>query len=67
MKPRITFTGNATPFILEALGKSIDKNGFVIDAMTKDFILDADGKKFKSNEMIGVHKNKFITNVFQLW
>jgi len=62
---KILFTEGTTPFILEALGKSIDDKGFVVD-VNKKFVMDADDKKFKAKNLIGVVNKKFITNVFQL-
>lgn len=63
---KIIFTHRAIPFILDALGKSIDQEGYVIDE-NKDRVLDADGKVFKANQLIGVVKDKWITNTFQLF
>ena len=65
-KPKITFSKSAVPFILEALKKSINKSGFVVDEKTGKYTLDADGKRFKADQFIGTAKKKFITNVFQL-
>lgn len=62
---KILFDNGTTPFILGALGKSIDDKGFVVDA-NKNFVMDADDKKFKAKNLIGVVNKKFITNIFQL-
>ncbi len=67
MKPKITFTKDTTPLILEALKKSIDKNGYVIDAETKKFVKDAEGKKFKSNELVGIVEDKYYTSLHQIY
>ena len=53
MRTKILFTEGALPFILEALGNSIDKNGFVVDKNNK-FVQDADGKRFKAKKLIGI-------------
>lgn len=65
MKTKILFNKKTVPFILEALGNSIDEKGFVIDSK-KQFVLDADDKKFKSSKLIGIIDKKYITSVFQL-
>ena len=65
MKTKLLFTKRTTPFILKALGKSIDKKGFVIDAKTKEYVLDIDGKPFKAKKLIGIVDKQFITNFFQ--
>ena len=66
MKAKILFDKKSVHFILEAIGNDTDKNGFVIDAKTKQFTLDADGNKFKADKMIGVVNRKYITSIFQL-
>ena len=67
LKPKIIFKGKkAVKFVLEALEKSINKSGFVVDADTGRYTLDADGKRFKASQFIGTAKKKFITDVFQL-
>lgn len=69
MKAKIIYSKEATPFILEAFGNSINKDGFIIDSKTNDFIFDADGNKFKSEKLIGVFNHngtKYITNTFQM-
>ena len=66
MKPRILFDKKSLPFILKAIGKSIDKNGYIIDKKTKEIILDIDGNKVKANKLIGIYKDKWITKSFQI-
>lgn len=63
---KIIFTDRTTPFILDALGKSCDSEGYVIDE-NKNRVLDADGKEFKAEALIGIVKDKWITNSFQLF
>ena len=41
-KFEITFTDSASILVLEALGKSIDEEGFIINSITKD---DLDGRE----------------------
>ncbi len=64
---KILFTEDALPSILEALGKTTDKKGYVIDSKSKDFVLDADGNKFKAKNLIGIVKKKWITNLSQIF
>lgn len=65
-KPKLIFTERALPFILEALGKTTDAKGFVIDEKTKEFVLDYYGHKFKPKELMGIFDKHWITSVFQL-
>jgi hypothetical protein len=65
MKTKILFNKKSIPFILEALGNSINDKGFVVDGKN-NYVLDADDKKFKSTKLIGVINKKYITNIFQL-
>ncbi len=65
MKTKILFTEASAPFILEALGNTIDDNGFVKDNENK-FVMDADNKKFKAKKIIGIIDKKYITSIFQL-
>lgn len=66
IKPKLLFTESALPLVLEALGKTTDAKGFVIDEKTKEFVLDYWGHKFKSKELMGIFGKNWITSVFQL-
>lgn len=66
MKPQIIFDKSSIPFILEALGKTTDNEGFVIEIRSRKFVLDIDGKKFKSNKFIGIIGQQWITNFCQI-
>lgn len=66
METKLLFTGRSLPMILDAFDKSTDDQGYVIDRYKKR-ILDADGKEFKANDLIGIVKDKWITNTFQLF
>ena len=61
MKAKLLFTERALPLILEALGKSIDKNNFVIDIKTKKFQTNVFGEKFKPHQLAGILNNNLIT------
>jgi hypothetical protein len=51
MKPKITFTESALPFILEALGMSIDNGGYVTAP---------DGQRVHYKKIKGFQKDKGI-------
>lgn len=61
-KTKIIFTESAMPFILEAIGKSINDKGFLIDSKTKELTLDKHGKKIKANKIISISKDNIVTN-----
>jgi len=65
-KTKIIFTERALPFVLEAIGKSINDKGFLIDSNTKELTLDKDGKKIKAKKIIAISKDKFVTNFCDL-
>ena len=64
---KILYDKEALPFILEALDKKIDSNGWVIVSDTKKFVLDADGKPFQAKDLMGMMNGKFITDEIQLF
>ncbi len=61
-KTKIIFNEGSLPFILEAIGKSINDKGFLIDSNTKELTLNKDGKKIKAKKIIAISKDNFITN-----
>jgi len=63
---KILFTESTIPFILEAIGKEIDRDGYVVDTETKEYEYDIDGKSFKAKKLIGIVGKKYITNICQL-
>ena len=65
-EPKLTFTKDAIPFLLSALKMTTDSKGYVIDAKSKEFVLDFDGNKFKSGKLIGIVGKQFITNSCQI-
>jgi hypothetical protein len=65
-KSKIIFTPRSLPFILEAIGNGIDKDGFIIDAKSSRFTLDPDGKKIKYKNLIGIIGKQFITRMSQI-
>lgn len=66
MKPKLTFTERAMPFILEAIGKEINDNDIVIDSKTKIPVSDVDGNFVRASNLLGIVGSHFITNADQL-
>lgn len=68
MKPKLIFDKQGAKFILEALGRTVDKKGYVMNGKKRQ--LDANKKEFKVGEFMGVvkHRNRplFFTSGFQL-
>lgn len=60
-KPKMMFTENAIWFILSALNKELDANGYVICKFSNEKILDVHGFPFKAKEVIGIMRNDWIT------
>lgn len=65
-KMKISFDNKSADFILEATGNKIDSNGFVVNANTKEYVLDADNNKFKAKNLIGILNKKYITKESQI-
>lgn len=65
-KSKLIFTEESIWAILEALDKAVNEHGFVIDKTTKEFALDAEGKKFKPKQIVAISKDEWCTNVFQM-
>jgi hypothetical protein len=64
-KTKIIFDDKSILFVLEALGKTTDKNGYVIDVKTRKVALDVDGNKFKPKDIVAMTKGNWITSIFQ--
>ena len=56
MLQTITFDKSATSFILEAFGKTVDKNGFLIEKETRDYVLSRHGEHIQVSEFGGIAK-----------
>ena len=63
MKPKLLFSNNAIPLVLEAFGKKIDSSGTIVESSTNEPILTSDGETIKSWEFGGIHpKLGFLKN-----
>lgn len=56
--PTITFDKTATEFILNALGYTKDKKGYIIDAKTKSRVRTFSNEEIKMSEFGGIGKGK---------
>lgn len=59
-KPKLLFTERSLHLILEAFGKSINEDGFIIDSTTKELIETPDGDTIKHTEFGGMKKGSEI-------
>lgn len=68
MKPKIIFTKDTIHYILEALELGVyPVTGYVYDLKTNLLCTDMDGNAFVPEDIIGIFKDKFITNHLQLF
>lgn len=58
--PRILFTESAIPLILEAFGKEVDENGFVVDSETKEPIHTNEDVMLEASRFGGLKKGSEI-------
>ena len=58
--PKLLFTDKALPLILEAFGKSINENGLIIEADTKQPVLTPEGEEIESKHFGGIMKGSEI-------
>lgn len=66
-KQKLIFDKGSIPLVLEALGCAIDKEGYVINAKTKNYCLDVWGDPFLAKDFKGAVKNKgFFSKDVQL-
>lgn len=61
MKQKIIFNKSTVQFILQALNKTVDGDGYVIDVNSRKHVLDMDGKKFKPKKLKGISKDCWMT------
>jgi len=60
MKPTLSFTEKALPLILEAFGKSINKDGIIIETKTGEPVLTPDGEEIEAAHFGGMKKGSEI-------
>jgi hypothetical protein len=60
MNLRITFDESARAFVLDAFGKTISKDGFVVDKTTGQRVVTPRGEEIKADEFAGVRKGSAI-------
>jgi len=53
---KLQFTDRALPLVMEALGLSIDSNGYVIKIESGEHVLDADGEIVLASTIEGFEK-----------
>jgi len=56
----VSFDGTSKEFILRALGKSVDSEGFIIETATHKKVLTPDGEPLHIDEFGGVRKGSEI-------
>lgn len=66
-KSKIMFNKNTVNFVLEALGKGVNKDGYVVKNKTNRRVRDYDGYHFKPTDLIGIYKQHYITSDAQLY
>jgi hypothetical protein len=58
--PKLLFTEGALPLILEAFGKSIDSDGFIIETASGEHALTPDGEIIEGTKFGGIKKGSEI-------
>ena len=61
---KLLFDESATEFVLEAFGKGIDKEGYLIDTKTNQRVLTPDGEQILKEDFGGIAKNKSGVTIF---
>lgn len=62
----LVYDEKGVDFILEAIGCSVDNEGYVINAESKNRMVDYEGCIFKKDEIICIHKKCFYTREHQV-
>lgn len=60
MVPSITFDDSAAGFVLEAFGKEVDEQGYVVDAETGERVTTPEGHEVKASEFAGVERGSTL-------
>ena len=58
--PKLLFTDNSLPLILEAFGKSINEDGLIVDSETGDPILTPEHKEIEASEFMALRNGSEI-------
>ncbi len=58
--PKLLFTDKALPLILEAFGKSINKDGLIIETSTQQPVLTPEGDEIEAKHFAGIKKGSEI-------
>lgn len=58
--PKLLFTDGALPLILEAFGKKINEDGFIIEAATGELVLTPEGEEIEAKNFAGIKKGSEI-------
>lgn len=58
--PKLLFTEKALPLILEAFGKSISKDGLIINTATNEPVLTREGEVIEAKNFGGLKKGSEI-------
>jgi len=54
MSPQLTFTEDATEFILEGFGKTVDEEGFIIEQESGERVLTPAGEEIEADDLGGI-------------
>lgn len=60
MTPKLLFSKETIPFILEAFGKSINDDGFIIEKSTGELVLTPEGEEIEASKFGGLKKGSEI-------
>ena len=60
IKPKLLFTEKSLPLILEAFGKSINKEGIIIETSTGEPVLTPEGEEIEAKKFGGLKKGSEI-------
>jgi hypothetical protein len=58
--PKLLFSQQAIPLILEAFGKSINDDGLIIETATREPVLTPDGEEMKAADFGGIKRGSEI-------
>ncbi len=56
----ITFQKDLQPLILQAFGKTKDKQGFIVDKKTRERVITPDGEHLQATDFAGLTKGSVV-------